>query len=132
MWNFVNVAKSCTVRIHLFLHFTIFSVANLPSRRNCSHTLNFLRLDVISIQPKHIQKTSGLSNLILNKMFALTLLGDKIFSLECTCVKSTNKINLGYVRILNPFKAKYCNIIITKIKHNHLLGPSSLVLIKPP
>jgi hypothetical protein len=131
MWNFVNVAKSCTVRIHLFLHFTIFFLANLPSRRNCSHTLNFLRLDVISNQLKHIQKTPRLSNWILNKIFALTVLGDKIFSLECTCVKSTNKINLGYVRILNPFKAKYCNII-TKIKHNHLLGPSSLVLIKPP
>jgi hypothetical protein len=35
----------------------------------------------------------------IRKIFVLTVLGYKIFSLEYTHVKSSNKINLGYVLI---------------------------------
>jgi hypothetical protein len=45
-------------------------------------------------------------NEVLNKMFVLTVSGCKMFSLVYTYVKSSNKIFLSYVLILNTFKVK--------------------------
>jgi hypothetical protein len=51
-------------------------------------------------------------------MFVLTVLCDKLFSPECTCVKS-NKINFGYVLILNIFKEikSFNNTILVRLEN---------------
>jgi hypothetical protein len=45
----------------------------------------------------NFKKVLDRQNEILNEIFVLTVLGYKTFSLECTHVKSGNKINSGYV-----------------------------------
>jgi hypothetical protein len=51
-------------------------------------------------------------------MFVLTVLYDKLFSPECTCVKC-NKIDFGYVLILNIFKEikSFNNTILVRLEN---------------